>query len=403
MDCYDIKEIDMSDFDFSEVTNMESLFSNCISLTSINFHNIDTSKVKNMEKMFYNCSSLLYVDFSFFDTSNVENMNYMFYSCVALFSIDLSNFDISNAITMTSMFEGCLYLEYLNLQNFNEVRLNNNDNMFKDVPDNMVYCVNTSNNITNIKAKLSKNYCQAISCNGDWKSEQYKMLGSGMCIAHQSCYSLTRGSLREYHGKCISCPNGSLPNDENYCKCELEQCLECPPIASHRGLCSKCNNDYYQKENDPLNLGEFIGCYKNPEGYYLDINESLYKECYYTCEKCEMKGDNNSHNCLECNENYPNGKNISNYLNCYNNSGNLITTIVEDAIDGSSEIIISETEKEEKKEQIGYYVTTTDKNLISTTIKDLIVESSEIKKNETQNFKFIYDNIDEIKKVINET
>ena len=235
-DCYDIKEINMSDFDFSEVTNMESLFSNCISLTSINLNNIDTSKVKNMEKMFYNCSSLLYVDLSFFDTSNVETMNYMFYSCVALFSIDLSNFDTSNVITMTSMFEGCLHLEYVNLQNFNEVRLNNTDNIFKDVPDNIVYCLNTNNNINNIRAKLN-DICRATSCNGDWKSEQFKIIASGMCIAHQSCYSLTRGSLREYHGKCISCPNGSLPYDENLCKCELEQCLECPPIALYKGLC----------------------------------------------------------------------------------------------------------------------------------------------------------------------
>jgi len=116
-----------------------------------------------------------------------------------------------------------------------------------------------------------------------------------------------------------------------------------------------------------------------------------------------MKGDNNSHNCLECNGNYPNGKNISNYLNCYKNSENVITTIIEDAIDGSSEIIISETEKEEKEEEIGYYDKKVDTNLVSTIIKVLIVESSEVKINETQKIKFKYDNFDEIKKVINET
>jgi hypothetical protein len=143
---------------------------------------------------------------------------------------------------------------------------------------------------------------------------QKKIIDGGYSFSgclNQDCYDFW-DSLREYNGKCISlCPNGILPGNQGMCKCELEQCLECPPIALYKGLCSICNTDYYQKENDPLNLGEFIGCYKNPEGYYLDINDSLYKECYFTCATCEMKGDNNSHNCLECNENYPNGKKVA--------------------------------------------------------------------------------------------
>ena len=38
-DYYDIGEIDISDFDFSVVSSMESLFNNCISLTSIIYPN----------------------------------------------------------------------------------------------------------------------------------------------------------------------------------------------------------------------------------------------------------------------------------------------------------------------------------------------------------------------------
>ena len=318
-DCYDIKEIDMSNFDFSEVTNMESLFSNCISLTSINLYNIDTSKVANMEKMFYNSSSLLNIDLSYFNTSNVETMNYMFYSCVALSSINLSNFDTSKVITMTSMFEGCLHLEYFNLQNFNEICLNNSDDMFKDVFESIVYCINNSNNITNIKAKLEEKTCKSSSCNGDWKSAKKKIIiidSSCKGCLNYICNSLM-DSLREYNGNCVSpCPNGILPGNQGMCKCELEQCFECPPIALYKGLCSVCNNGYYPKENDPLNLGEYIGCYKDPKGYYLDINESLYKECYLTCASCNKTGDDNIHNCLECKENYSIKNNISDYLNC---------------------------------------------------------------------------------------
>ena len=44
MDSYNIKQIDMPDFDVLEIRNMESLFSNFIYLTSIIFPNNIISK-----------------------------------------------------------------------------------------------------------------------------------------------------------------------------------------------------------------------------------------------------------------------------------------------------------------------------------------------------------------------
>ena len=49
------------------------------------------------------------------------------------------------------------------------------------------------------------------------------------------------------------------------------------PVALDKDLCTKCNIDYYQIENDPLNLGEYFNCYKEPKGYYLDNSTLLYK------------------------------------------------------------------------------------------------------------------------------
>jgi surface protein len=60
-----------------------------------------------MGNMFSNCSSLTSVDLSNFDTSNVTNMEFMFRNCSSLTSIDLSSFDISNVTSMMSMFSGC--------------------------------------------------------------------------------------------------------------------------------------------------------------------------------------------------------------------------------------------------------------------------------------------------------
>ena len=62
-------------------------------------------------------------------------------------------------------------------------------------------------------------------------------------------------------------------------------------VALNKNLCTKCNIDYYRIENDDSNIGEYINCYKEPEGYYLDKNYSLFKKCYYRCETCEIKGD----------------------------------------------------------------------------------------------------------------
>ena len=73
-------------------------------------------------------------------------------------------------------------------------------------------------------------------------------------------------------------------------------------------------------ENDDYKIGNYFNCYKEPKGYYLDSSDSLYKKCYNTCETCKMKGDNKTHNCLECNTNYSFGVIVNNnYKNCYKN------------------------------------------------------------------------------------
>ena len=45
--------------------------------------------------MFYGCSDIKEIDLSNFNTSNVKNMDFMFYDCSSLTSLNLSNFDIS--------------------------------------------------------------------------------------------------------------------------------------------------------------------------------------------------------------------------------------------------------------------------------------------------------------------
>ena len=53
-------------------------------------------------QLFYNLSKLTTIDMSVFDTSKVTNMNSMFYNCSSLTSLDLSNFNTSQEIGRAS-------------------------------------------------------------------------------------------------------------------------------------------------------------------------------------------------------------------------------------------------------------------------------------------------------------
>ena len=75
-----ITEINFTNFDSSDVTDMQLMFYQCTSLKSINFDNFNTAKVTNMTNMFANCTSLISLDVSGFNTGKVTLMIRMFYA-----------------------------------------------------------------------------------------------------------------------------------------------------------------------------------------------------------------------------------------------------------------------------------------------------------------------------------
>ena len=112
-----IIKIDLSNFDSSEVTSMDSMFYDCLNLQSINFENIDTSNVDSMYCLFCGSQSLISINLSKFDTSNVKTMSFMFYGCSSLISLDLSSFNTSKVTTMRAMFynTGLEQLDFSNM------------------------------------------------------------------------------------------------------------------------------------------------------------------------------------------------------------------------------------------------------------------------------------------------
>ena len=155
--CSSLTTLDLYNFDFGFVDNMEDLFRHCSSLVSLDLSNIDTFSVTTMKNMFYgctllktinlkkwntkslleidnmfnNCISLISLDLSTFKTSLVKDMSYIFYNCNNLTSLNISSFDTSKVITMKYMFYRCISLTSLDLSNFNTSLVNNMDSMFE--------------------------------------------------------------------------------------------------------------------------------------------------------------------------------------------------------------------------------------------------------------------------------
>ncbi len=131
--CDSLTSLDVSNFNTSKVKNMADMFDNCSSLTSLNVSNFDTSNVEYMNYMFSNCLKLINLDVSSFDTSNVEYMTYMFYECKSLTNIiGLDKFNTSKVIYMIGMFYGCSSLTSLNVSNFDTSNVERMYQMFSN-------------------------------------------------------------------------------------------------------------------------------------------------------------------------------------------------------------------------------------------------------------------------------
>lgn len=106
-------EVDLSQFDTSNVTSMKGMFEGCSKFfTSDMFTGFDTSNVTDMSYMFYR-SAASTIDVSGFRTPNVTDMSYMFCACSNLTALDVSKWDLSNVTRMNKIFDGCQNLKIL--------------------------------------------------------------------------------------------------------------------------------------------------------------------------------------------------------------------------------------------------------------------------------------------------
>lgn len=132
------------------------LFDSATGLVDTDLTYLDTSKMTNMSAMFnlkLRQSQLKKIDTSNWDTSNVTTMRVMFQGCPSLTYIDTSNWDISKVTDMSYMFKGCEHLRLINFESF----LNKDFSKVSDTEDMFGECFNILMNPTDADCTTSIN------------------------------------------------------------------------------------------------------------------------------------------------------------------------------------------------------------------------------------------------------
>ena len=96
--------LDLTDFDTSNITDMQHMFYDSKIKHIILGDKFITSKVTNMKGMFYGCEANSINLGNNFDTSNVEHMSYMFKRCEIPILFLGDKFDTSNVVGINNMF-----------------------------------------------------------------------------------------------------------------------------------------------------------------------------------------------------------------------------------------------------------------------------------------------------------
>ena len=221
--------MDFSNFDTSEVTDMGSMFSGCLSLKFLDLSNFNTSSVTNMMRMFYGCSSLESINLYNFDTSKVISMYSMFEECSSIKYLNLANFNTSKVNDFISMFEGCSSLEYLNLENFDS----SNNAKVRDIilytKEILVICSKNENFKNKIREYVDANG-QSFNCTDAFNEDNKKICNSNQVKYNEQCI----------YDSCPQDTNEIQYNDERVC---INFCsLETPFYLIEKNICfSNCN------------------------------------------------------------------------------------------------------------------------------------------------------------------
>lgn len=122
--CYSLQSVKLDGWNFNSTKDYNSTYGpfyamfTSTALTEISLSNVVTDQVSSMYGMFSGATKVTSLDLSSFDTRNVTTFKYMFNNCSGLTSLDLSSFDTPRVDDMSNMFQNCRGLTSLDVSSF---------------------------------------------------------------------------------------------------------------------------------------------------------------------------------------------------------------------------------------------------------------------------------------------
>ena len=157
-----IISIDLTHFDFTSVTEMNSFFEGCTSLSTVDLRNNEAPNVLNMNFMFRDCTNLLSVHLSGFNAVKVKDLSFWFFECPNITSIDLSSFNTPDLLSLVGTFSGCRRLTNLKFgNNFKTSKVTDMALMFQNC--NSLSSIDLSKFDTTSVIKMDQMFDQCIS------------------------------------------------------------------------------------------------------------------------------------------------------------------------------------------------------------------------------------------------
>jgi surface protein len=201
-----------------------------------------------MESMFDGCWSLISLDLSNFDTSNVKDMNFMFYMNRSLKYLNLNNFDTSLVSNMHNMFYNCYSLKYINLNSFVERSGLSYSNMFFNFSKNTVYCIN-ENKAKNLSSEIYNKTINNNCFDNCFLNNFEYDIEKNLCINYNIYKSLNCEKYYKYDmtGCLDYIPSGYYLIDN-----ELRIIDKCPINEFFDGSCGFTNETSSVKDKDDI-------------------------------------------------------------------------------------------------------------------------------------------------------
>lgn len=139
-----------------DVTSMSGMFKDCkvkhLDLSSLRTHN-----VTDFSDMFYNCDSLIDLNVDGFDTSNAEDFNGMFHGCNKLTQLNVKHFNANSVLHMSYLFSGCRRLQVIDLEGWDFSQVSDANEMFG-------YCGKLEKIIANFNFNMIKGMAFMFDC-----------------------------------------------------------------------------------------------------------------------------------------------------------------------------------------------------------------------------------------------